>query len=328
MAMTSDSEDRRAAAKEATGWLIALREEPDDGALRARFDAWLVASPANQTAWSETRHVDELIGRARPALGAHAQPTPVDLGSARRRWRPRRLAVAAAAFAIAACVLLVFTPGILLWFQAAHTTSTAELRLLRLEDGSVVQLGPASAIDMTFVPAERRVRLLKGEAFFEVVRDAARPFIVESGDVRTTVLGTSFEVRLSSEGTDVAVRSGLVRVAVDGPGPPVSEQLAAGDRLRIGSVGQVERSRGAPDEAAAWLQGQIVARDRSVADIVDELGRYHRGTILIADDTLARERVTGVYNLADPRAALRAVASAHGATVREITPWLTVFSRN
>jgi transmembrane sensor len=70
-----------------------------------------------------------------------------------------------------------------------------------------------------------------------------------------------------------------------------------------------------------------VANDRTVADIVDELRRYHRGTIVIADGGLARERTTGVYKLGDPAKALRAVASAHGATVRQISPWLVVLSR-
>lgn len=324
--MTSDSDDRRA-SREATDWLIALREEPEDAALRARFDAWIDASPVNAAAWAETHHVDDLIGRARPAGPAREERkvVPVDFA----RTRARRIAILATASAMAACLMLVFAPGVLLWLQAAHMTSTAEIRTLHLDDGSIVRLGPASAIDVAFAPTERRVRLLKGEAFFEVVGDTSRPFTVESDGVRTTVLGTSFEVRLADDGaTDVAVRDGVVRVARDKAVPPVSEQLLAGDRVRIGRAGQVTRSSGPPDETAAWLHGQIVARDRSVADLVDELRRYHRGTIVIADGGLARERVTGVYNLSDPAIALRAVASAHGATVRQISPWLVVISRN
>lgn len=328
--MTSDSDDRRA-SREATNWLIALREEPEDATLRARFDAWIDASPANAAAWAETHHLDELIGRAHPAGSAHEDRKilPGDFARAAARRQPRRIAIVAMVSAMAACLMLAFAPGMLLWLQAAHMTSTAEIRTLSLDDGSIVRLGPASAIDVAFAPTERRVRLLKGEAFFEVVRDTSRPFTVESDDVRTTVLGTSFEVRLAGDGaTDVAVRDGVVRVSWNKAVPPASEQLLAGDRVRIGGAGQVTRSSGPPDETAAWLHGQIVARDRSVADLIDELRRYHRGTIVIADGGLARERVTGVYNLSNPAIALRAVASAHGATVRQISPWLVVISRN
>lgn len=330
MAAADDSAERRA-SKEATDWLIALRDDPDDADLQARFEVWHAANPAHAMAWSEIRHVDRLIGHARPAsVLSPSTPIILDGHRKRRRWRVRFGAGTLAA--VAACLILVFAPGVLLQWRASHTTAAAEIRAVPLEDGSVVQLGPASAIDVAFEAGLRRVHLLKGEAFFEVKPDTARPFVVLSGEVRTTVVGTAFDVRLTDNATHVAVRSGVVRVAFDATTPPVREELAAGDTLRVGTTGpaagQVKRQSGAPDEVAAWLGGQIVARDRSVADIVEELRRYHRGAVVIADDGLARERVTGVYNLADPSAALRAVASAHAATVREMTPWLVVISRH
>jgi transmembrane sensor len=325
MAVAGDSADRRA-SREATDWLIALREDPDDAALRARFEAWIAADPAHEAAWEETHHLDGLIGQAQPAL-LQRQSQVVDLAAHRVRRRPRQLALVGALSMVAACLILVFAPGVLLQLQASHTTATAEIRSLRLEDGSTVQLGPASAIDVAFEAGVRRVHLLKGEAFFQVVPDASRPFVVQSGEVRTTVVGTAFDVRWSAGNTEVAVRSGIVRVAFEAATPPIFEELVAGDTLRVGPAGQVKRGHSAPDEVAAWLSGQIVARDRSVADIVEELRRYHRGAVVIADDGLARERVTGVYNLSDPSAALRAVASAHAATVRQMTPWLVVLSR-
>jgi transmembrane sensor len=73
---------------------------------------------------------------------------------------------------------------------------------------------------------------------------------------------------------------------------------------------------------APWLHGQIVARDRPMADVVDELRRYYGGAIVVADGTLHGRRVTGVYNLADPVAALRAIMGAHGGSVRQVSPWL------
>lgn len=317
--MTSDSEQ---AGQEATQWLIALREAPDDAAMRARFEAWLAASPANQAAWAETRRLLDLVTLTRPAMPA---PT-IDFAKEHQRRRRRRFVIGGAIAAIAACVMLVVGPGLQLRLQSSHMTSTAEIRSLNLDDGSVVRLGPESAVDLAFADGERRVRLLQGEAFFEVVPDASRPFTVESGGVRTTVLGTSFDVRLAGAATDVTVREGVVRVIDDKTTPPVSERLVAGDHVRVDRTGVVRSTR-SPEETAAWLRGELVANDRTVADIVDELGRYYRGTILIADGGLARERTTGVYTLGDPAKALRAVASAHGATVRQISPWLVVLSR-
>lgn len=318
-------DDGGRAGREATDWLIALREAPDDVELRARFDAWLAADPANRAAWAETRRLLDVLSLTRRPPPARA-PTRAQL---RERPRPawRRLPAVAATAALAACLLLAFGPGLVVQLEATDVTATAEIRRLTLDDGSVVQLGPESAIDVSLEPTERRVRLLKGEAFFEVRPDAARPFIVEAGPVRTTVLGTSFDVRRGGEATDVAVREGVVHVSDRRATPPVSEKLAAGDYVRVEVDGRVLRGTRPADEIAPWLRGEIVAGDRTISDLVDELRRYHPAMIVIADGGLARERVTGVYNLADPPAALRAVASAHGARVREISPWLVVLTR-
>jgi transmembrane sensor len=119
------------------------------------------------------------------------------------------------------------------------------------------------------------------------------------------------------------VSHGRVRVDDRSHEPPVSEQLAAGDWVRVDSR-QVERGSAPVEQIAAWRSGQLIARDRSVADVVDELRRSYSGAIVLADASLGRKRVTGVYNLADPAAALEAVARAHNATVHRLSPWLLV----
>ena len=134
------------------------------------------------------------------------------------------------------------------------------------------------------------------------------------------MLGTSFNVRLAGDGAEVAVATGIVQVANASEPPAVSLQLSRGDWARLGGTGTVERGVVQTDEVAPWLHGQIVARDRPMADVVDELRRYYRGMIVVADDTLRGRRVTGVYNLADPKAALSAIVGAHGGSVGRCLP--------
>lgn len=303
------------ATTEAARWLIALEEEPDNAELRARFEAWRAASPANAAAWANTSDVYELIGT--PEYMAHRE--------ARRAWsgRRRRLVVGAA-LALAACLAFVTLPGLLLRLQADYTTSTAELQAHTLPDGSTVNLAPDSAIEVLYGGNDRGVRLLRGEALFEVRPDPSRPFRVKAGVVETTVLGTVFDVRLLDEGTVVAVREGKVRVDDRTAAPPVSESLEAGDWVRIERNAKPHRGNLPAAEVAAWRAGQIIARDRSIGDVVDELRRSYGGGIVITNGALARERVTGVYNLADPAAALRAAVGVYGGTVRQVSPWLLV----
>ena len=98
--------------------------------------------------------------------------------------------------------------------------------------------------------------------------------------------------------------AGVVQVANAGENPAISLHLQPGDWARLGRAGAVERGHVQTDEVAPWLHGQIVARDRAMADVVDELRRYYRGMIVVADDALRGRRVTGVYNLSDPKEAL------------------------
>jgi transmembrane sensor len=302
------------ARTEATRWLILLQEQPDDRALEDAFRAWLAASPGHAAAWAETRALGDLIAQSPPR---HAD-----------RWRhkPRRartMVAAAAALAVAAAIAIALVPSLLLRVTADYATGTAQLRAVKLPDGSIAQLAPDSAIDVDYAGSRRGVRLLAGAAFFEVERDTARPFTVLADGVETTVLGTAFDVRLAGDGAIVAVQRGAVRVDRVGH----SEQLGPGDWIRAAASGTA-RGMAPPDEAGAWMRGELVARDQPVAEVVEELRAYFHGAILVTDDALAAERITGLYSLGDPAQTLRAIAMTHGATVRQISPWLLVLSEN
>jgi transmembrane sensor len=308
-----EEEDR--ATLEAARWLVALEEEPDDAGLHARIAAWRAASPTNESAWVNTSDIYGLMATAAPARQA-----PV----VRPSFGRRRAYAGAVGLALAACLAFAFGPDVLVRLQADQVTSTAEVRSLGLDDGSMVRLGPDSAIEVAYAGDSRRVRLLKGEAFFEVTPDPRRPFSVVARDIETTVLGTSFNVRFVGASAEVAVRTGLVRVDNAASRPSVALRLEPGDWAQVGWSGKVERGAIPPEEVAPWLHGQIVARDRPMADVVDELRRYTSGAIVIADSALRGRRVTGVYNLSDPVAALRAIVGVHGGSVRQVSPWLLV----
>lgn len=317
------------ASREATDWFILLHDEPQDQDLRCRFEAWLRADPLHEQAWAE---MTPLMAATAAIPVAHAE-----------RWKPflevrraadvsaratgrRRIVISIGAAAMAACVAVLALPPLLIHWAADYVTGTAEVRRIALQDGSVVTVGPDSAIAVTVDSSVRRVRLLTGEAFFEVASDRNRLFRVTARSVEATVLGTRFDVRMEAENISVSVEEGAVRVASSAD-PAAAETLGAGETILVGKGKVQSRSARPAQLVGAWRQGRLYADELPLGDAVDQLRPYFAGSIIVADSELAGQRVTGAYSLYDPEDALRGMASAHGATVRRITPWLLVMTR-
>lgn len=299
--------------EQATDWLLRLDDAPADAALRASAEAWRTADPAHGRAWDRAERAYRLMATSpanRPRRAA-----------ASRRW------FAGAAVALAACLLLLYVPGVLTHLRADIASGTAELRRATLPDGSVVELAAQSALDVRFSAERRSVTLLAGQAFFSVTPQAGRPFEVLAGDLAATVVGTAFDVHLQADATTVGVQHGIVQVRSVRPEAPIAVRLGAGDQLTVERRGgAVRRSRVAPDEIAVWRDHRLFVEGATVGAVVDELRRYAPGWIVVADRSLAGQQVTGLYDLRDPDRALRMLIAPFGGQVREIAPFLKVVS--
>jgi len=306
--------------REALNWIIALHDRPGDPDLGARAAAWRAADLGNDRAFREAERTWTLLGDIPSRSGTRDRRRRLH-PAARRGYRP-----AAVAIACAACIAVFFLPGVLLRITADYTTGTAEMRHIKLEDGSQVSLGAESALAVAYGGNRREVRLLKGTAFFEVTPDPGRPFVVEADDVETTVTGTRFEVVRGKREVAVAVSGGTVSVSGFKTAQTAPARLQAGERIRIAADGSARRGSVAPGDVASWRTGYLAADDEPVAGVVETLDRYYGGSFVVLGSRLADSRVTGAYRLDDPVAALEAVAAAHGAVVRRFTPWIVVMS--
>ena len=339
--MTEDTDPtREQASREATDWLIRLQEAPEDTALGREFETWRQQRSANAAAWAETQRVSAAMRRGQPRHAGQWQPALDKLRGQTRApalpaaapppraeaRRPGRRLIRVSAVAALLLMAVNLGPDWLRAWQADFSTGTAETRVLTLADGSRVTLAPESAIKIAYTPAGRDLRLLAGRAFFEVAPHAARPFRVTAGAVDVTVLGTGFSMRRNDEGVGVAVQHGQVRVAHNGAAARVAEDLGVGEALRLSWAGQAERGAAPVEQIAAWREHWLIARDRPLAEVVDELRPYYSGKIIITSAALAAGAVTGVYNLNDPALALGAIARAHNAAVHRVTPWLIFIS--
>ncbi|MBE9602314.1 FecR family protein [Pedobacter sp. MC2016-24] len=121
--------------------------------------------------------------------------------------------------AVAATIALVIGLGVLLKPQPGikeiSIKTASKTDSVKLEDGTLVYLASHSEFKYPehFDGTLRSVSLVKGNAFFKVAKDKKHPFIVSSGQIKTSVLGTSFHIGLDQNQASVTVITGHVKVA-------------------------------------------------------------------------------------------------------------------
>jgi transmembrane sensor len=320
---------RRVARAEAAAWIVRLHGPHRSPELEAGFRDWLAADPENGRQFERVTEVWD-AGSTIPAAGVPRMTRWQGIQSS-HRW------------ALAAMLLLVLGLGAWglndLWLNPVYATRLGEQRLVRLDDGSRIALNSDTRIRVSCCDPERRVRLERGEAYFEVARDITRPFIVTAGDRQVTALGTAFVVRHEATRTTVTLVEGKVAVSgpADGEGPSATSGNAVGvsavrDEQGVGatdlgaaivlSPGQRltfsgRRAKAQLDEplieaVTAWRRGEVMLDRTTLADAVAEMNRYDDRVLVIDDPGVAVLRISGIYHAGDSEGFAQTVAKLYG----------------
>lgn len=223
------------------------------------------------------RHRDELKKR-------FPLPTPVK--------RAKRAAPATLGLVIAALGL-----GGLFWLDPAYRTeqyasAVGRVETIQLADGSVVTLGGASRVDVSWHLRSRRVALHKGQALFDVAPTRYRPFLTRAGSTKITVVGTRYSVSRYEGDVRVAVAEGRVSVHSDGG----DLLLAPGDQVVV-RRGRLEApTRVDAAAVGAWTEGRLVFDRTPLGEVLDVLERYRGIPVHLDDASLADLSVTGTFD--------------------------------
>jgi len=338
-------------AEQAAEWYVAHRDGTLGTLQQNAFMRWLRASPMHVAEYLAIAGVARDIG---DAARLNTTPLPQLLGEVedmdrvvpihavtresvfdmfsphehRVRTRARRHAhLSHAATRSLACwgnvaALMLVTAAMILglrWFTARpqvlnYATSHGEQRSLQLPDNTFVRLNSDSAIAVRFSEHRRLVEVTRGQAYFEVAKDPARPFGVRVGGLLIRDIGTAFDVYRQDIGTTVTVTEGQVQVwpappaspragwlhsdqrpAAATPGRPLVD-LVAGHQARIAASGQLE-SQGPVDaeQATAWLQGNIVFEGESIAAVAAQFNRYNNSQISVNDRRVGALPISGTF---------------------------------
>lgn len=307
---------------EASRWHARLREPDADAQTHEAFQAWLASGASHFEAYEQADRLWAALGGAPDQRRDEGAITAL-IESATPRRRLGR--------GIVAGLLLCLSLAGAEWvrrggpddLRADHIAAIGEHRTIRLDDGSVVELNTDTALAIDLAPGQRRVRLFRGEAFFQVVHDPQRPFVVSTGEGEVRVTGTSFNVRLRDDVTEVGLVQGAVSLTAAAH-PDAALRLLPGEEgvLTPSGLGHVRPFEA--DTATAWRQGQMVFFRAPLGELIEELNRYQRGRILILSERVRALPVTGVFDTRNPAAVIDMIEATLGISSLRLTNALIV----
>lgn len=249
------------------------------------------------------------LWRSLDAVGDHLAPQvpasdPVAAKVGQRFQRRYAIAGIAASLALMAAV-----PEALLRLKSDHRTG-ATVEMVSLPDGSRAMLDAGSAIAVDYDPGGRRIELLKGRAWFNVVHDNARPFRVAANGGIVEDVGTAFTVSAGGENSEAAVTSGIVQVRSD-RGDGRWMRLTVGQRASWTDGAAPMRRAALPiGRIAAWRGGDVVLTQAPVRDAIQEIARYRSGPTFIFGQVDGLAPVTAILRAARADEGLDALAAS------------------
>jgi transmembrane sensor len=273
-----------------------------------------VAARRDEAAQSKPR----LVPAATPDR-ASWKPLPASRSAT---WGWRIPALAAAAVGAIALGTLVWrgrsgtAPTVVASAPRQVLTGVGQRDSVRLDDGSRVLLGPMSRLTVLagYGEATRTVEL-RGEGFFDVRHDDARPFVVRAGDAVIRDVGTTFTVESSdSSQIRVVVTSGSVQIST-----PTD---SSGGLLQAGDVADVRRGQGpvirrkvANESDLAWTRGQLAFRNAPLTTVADELKRWYGLELVLADSSLRGRTLNTTFVRESREQALRIIELTLGVRI-------------
>ena len=305
--------------EEAAKWALRIEEglsHEDDLAL----SDWLEADPehkeclqAHRATWARVEPLAAPFG----GPGGVEDPTSMESASGsfqklRHRWRAASFALAASAAAGLIAYVSISRVEIVPFPPVGSTVHLPPAcQQLTLSDGTEVDVNRGGAVEEHYTGSERRIRLLRGEAVFTVVRDVERPFVVEAGGVAIRALGTVFNVKMDERVVAVTVTAGKVRVEEPPASPaanisvlpmPVSRELEAGQATAVSWLAGkgtepvvVTLSLRELEAKLAWKPTLLYFENETMAKIVNEFNRRNPVQLIVEDPTLQQRRMTATF---------------------------------
>jgi transmembrane sensor len=296
----------------ATRWAVRMHSDQVTREDERAFTAWLAESEAHRASYDRQVALWAGVGALRDDPSAIAALQ--SLRSLAPKWGVGRRQLLFASAAGAAAIGGGWFAWRSLFASASYQTAVGEQRRIILSDGSAVTLNTDSALRVRFDTSERRLWLDRGQAFFAVERDAARPFRVFVGEDEVRAIGTAFDIRRQGDRAQVTLEEGVVAVYRNADQAEVlsaerqpdvvlrpNEQVVVAPTAPI-NVAMVDARR-----TGAWRFGQMVLESEPLSAAVAEINRYNARQIVIGDPSLNSVAINGVFQTGRPETFVEAL---------------------
>ncbi len=301
----SNCEDRCQVEAEAARLLARLNSDPT-AQDEAEICAWLEADSRHAVAFAQAEAAWEATERLKSSAADVTLPPIESFVSEEYQQRLSRnimiaAAVAVLLFIVAAVVTVRTFNGI-----DRYETQVGEIRDVALSDGSVIHLNSDSLAEVRYTDNGRKVRILKGEASFDVAHDTSRPFDVEARSAVIRAVGTAFNVRMRQALVELTVTQGTVSVR-SGAGMQQKVSAGIGAVIQPRTIALTKLGHKLIDQRTAWRAQMVELDGETVEQASDEFNRYRKAPILIGDARVSSLRIGGRFRITDSKEFLAAL---------------------
>ncbi|MEP1742828.1 MAG: FecR domain-containing protein [Kangiellaceae bacterium] len=317
-------------AQEACAWIAQIESESMTACDHIAFEEWLDRSPAHRAEilrFSQfSSQLNVLTEMAVPLKEAINKKRQVSAKVDPPIWKSLKFATSCAVFL---AVILFSSQWVVnkeesLDGPVLYKTAVGSYRKIMLSDGTLLELNTNSEVEVDYTETRRKVRLLNGEAFFQVAHSKKRPFIVYAGERSVRAIGTAFVVSLLPKSFEVTVTEGKVELSKavpakrqnltsEQPADQLLQQELSSDSIYM-SAGEsviynpqveveVELNTKVVDSVSkreilrklSWQDGLLDFSETPLIEVIEDLSRYTTMKIEIEDPELQELKFGGLF---------------------------------
>lgn len=303
----SSSIASRKITESAVKWFLKMKNAEADHPERSKFEAWLLMRPEHAREYHAVADLWSDFDK-KPALESLARAVEQQqfIRQAETAKKKHKMIGQLMGLALVGLLGYLGVDGYKQWqaqplMQLAQHTHAGEQLNQPLEDGSSLFINGDSDLEVTYYRDKRYVKLNRGEVIFEVAKDASRPFIVDSGFAKVTVLGTRFGVNKLEQLVRVSVDHGHVRVESINKQHPEH-----GLELRDGQVAEVVPFATKPvmlsmhaANSLDFQHGILRFENANLEEIAQTLSRYRQPVVKAEVTAALNPHITAVVKVID-----------------------------